>query len=38
MMDRDVLDGDLAIFQRYDFGYLQNGKDGYLLDSGDPKM
>jgi Peptidase S24-like len=26
MMDRDILDGDLVIFQRYDFDYLQNGK------------
>ncbi len=26
MIDRGVLDGDLAIFQRYDFGHLQNGK------------
>ena len=26
MMDRDILDGDLAFFQRYDFDYLQNGK------------
>ena len=26
MIDRGVLDGDLAIFQRYDFNYLQNGK------------
>ena len=26
MMDRGILDGDLAIFQRYDFDYLQNGK------------
>jgi hypothetical protein len=26
MIERDILDGDLAIFQRYDFDYLQNGK------------
>ena len=25
MMDRDVLDGDIAIFQRYDFNYVRNG-------------
>jgi hypothetical protein len=25
MIYRDVLDGDIAIFQRYDFNYLQNG-------------
>jgi SOS-response transcriptional repressor LexA len=25
MMDRDILHGDIAIFQRYDFSYLQNG-------------
>jgi hypothetical protein len=26
MIDRDILDGDIAIFQRYDFDYLQNGR------------
>ena len=26
MIERDIFDGDLAIFQRYDFDYLQNGK------------
>jgi hypothetical protein len=26
MIDRAIFDGDLAIFQRYDFDYLQNGR------------
>jgi hypothetical protein len=26
MVDRGIFDGDIAIFQRYDFDYLQNGK------------
>ncbi len=26
MIDRDILDGDLAIFQRYDFDYVQNSR------------
>jgi len=26
MIDRDIFDGDLVIFQRYDFDYLQHGK------------
>jgi SOS-response transcriptional repressor LexA len=26
MIDQDILDGDLAIFQRYDFPDLQHGK------------
>lgn len=26
MIDRDIFDGDLAIFQRYHFNYLQHGK------------
>ena len=25
-MDRDIFHGDLTIFQRYDFDYVQNGK------------
>ena len=35
MIYRDVFDGDLAIFQRSDFGYLQNGKVVVIEKMGD---